>query len=121
TFEGNYYDLTDFLYRMRNLVTVRDGVLEASGRLYTLDALDLHEAEDGFPQIQAVLTVSAYSFGTMPSPTATPAAGTATAGTGTTTGSTTDATTGATTTTTSSGPPTDSSGDGGQAALGGTG
>jgi type IV pilus assembly protein PilO len=121
TFEGNYYDLTDFLYRMRNLVTVRDGVLEASGRLYTLDALDLHEAEDGFPQIQAVLTVSAYSFGTMPAPTATPAAGTTTAGTGTTTGSTTDATTGATTTTTSSGPPTDSTGDGGQAALGGTG
>jgi Tfp pilus assembly protein PilO len=121
TFEGNYYDLTDFLYRMRNLVTVRDGVLEASGRLYTLDALDLHEAEDGFPQIQAVLTVSAYSFGTMPAPTATPAAGAATAGTGTTAGSTTDATTGATTTTTSSGPPTDSTGDGGQAALGGTG
>ena len=37
TFHGNYFDLTDFLFRMRNLVTVRDGVLRASGRLFTLD------------------------------------------------------------------------------------
>ncbi|HEV3407707.1 MAG TPA: type 4a pilus biogenesis protein PilO, partial [Gaiellaceae bacterium] len=32
TFEGNYYDLTDFLYRLRTLVTVKDGELHASGR-----------------------------------------------------------------------------------------
>lgn len=125
TFEGNYYDLTDFLYRMRNLVTVRDGVLDASGRLYTLDALDLHEAEDGFPQIQAVLTVSAYSFGTVVAPSATaPAQTTTGAPTGTsTTGTTTTTTTTTTgaTTTTSSAPPAGSTGDGGQAALGGTG
>ena len=50
TFEGNYYDLTDFLFRLRNLVSVRDGVLEANGRLYTLDALDLAEGGDGFPR-----------------------------------------------------------------------
>jgi type IV pilus assembly protein PilO len=123
TFEGNYYDLTDFLYRMRNLVTVRDGVLEAAGRLYTLDALDLHESEDGFPQIQAVLTVSAYSFGSEAA-TATPGAQTTT---GATTGTTTTGTTGTTTTTetttttTSSGPPADPTGDGDQAALGGNG
>jgi Tfp pilus assembly protein PilO len=64
TFEGNYYDLTDFLYRLRTLVTVKDGELHASGRLYTLDALDMHEAKAGFPHIEAVLTVSAYAFGT---------------------------------------------------------
>jgi Tfp pilus assembly protein PilO len=64
TFEGNYYDLTDFLYRLRTLVTVKDGKLHASGRLYTLDALDMHEAKAGFPHIEAVLTVSAYAFGT---------------------------------------------------------
>ncbi len=39
SFEGNYYDLTDFLFRLRNLVSVRDGKLEADGRLYTLDTL----------------------------------------------------------------------------------
>ena len=63
TFEGNYYDLTDFLYRLRTLVTVKEGKLHASGRLYTLDALDMHEAKTGFPDIEAVLTVSAYAFG----------------------------------------------------------
>ena len=112
TFEGNYYDLTDFLYRMRNLVSVRDGVLEATGRLYTLDALDLHEAEDGFPQIQAVLTVSAYSFGTAVAPApGTPAAQTTTTAT---TGTTTTGTTA-----TSNSAPADPSGDGEQTAIGG--
>jgi Tfp pilus assembly protein PilO len=62
TFEGSYYDLTDFLFRLRNLVTVRDGELAASGRLFTLDALDLHEASNGFPSIQAGLTVNAYMY-----------------------------------------------------------
>jgi len=64
TFQGNYYDLTDFLYRVRSLVSVRDKTLDASGRLYTLDTIDLHEApEEGFPKIEAQLTLSAYSFG----------------------------------------------------------
>ncbi|MEO8289473.1 MAG: type 4a pilus biogenesis protein PilO [Gaiellaceae bacterium] len=63
TFEGNYYDLTDFLFRLRNLVTVRHGRLAASGRLFTLDSLNLHEGKAGFPQITADLTVSAYVYG----------------------------------------------------------
>ena len=41
TFEGNYFDLTDFLFRLRNLVTVRDGRLSSSGRLFTLDTLSM--------------------------------------------------------------------------------
>jgi Tfp pilus assembly protein PilO len=116
TFEGNYYDLTDFLYRLRNLVTVRDGVLEASGRLYTLDALDMQEGEGGFPKILATLTVSAYSFGSLPAAPGTtpPPTGTTQTTTGTTTGTTT------TTTTTSSeeGPPADPTGDGNSQAAG---
>lgn len=62
TFEGNYYDLTDFLFRLRNLVVVRDGELDAAGRLFTLDALGLAEGPEGFPEIQATLTVSAYTY-----------------------------------------------------------
>ena len=101
TFHGNYYDLTDFLYRMRNLVTVKDGVLEASGRLYTLDALDLHEAPtENFPMIEAVLTLSAYSYGVESIPAVPgappPTESTATTGTTDTTGTTT--TSGTTTT-----------------------
>jgi Tfp pilus assembly protein PilO len=97
TFHGNYYDLTDFLYRMRNLVTVKDGVLDASGRLYTLDALDLHEAPaQKFPVIEAVLTLSAYSYGAaaIPSvpgaPVATDTTSTTTTSSTTTEGTTTD-------------------------------
>ena len=98
TFHGNYYDLTDFLYRMRNLVTVKDGVLDASGRLYTLDALDLHEAPaQKFPLIEAVLTLSAYSYGAAAIPTV-PGAPAPTESTSTTTETTTGTTTGETST-----------------------
>ena len=53
------------LYDLRNLVRVRDGKLSADGRLFTLDQLDLHESQAGFPEIEALLTVSAYTFGTV--------------------------------------------------------
>jgi Tfp pilus assembly protein PilO len=63
TFEGNYFDLTDFLFRLRNLVTVRDGHLSSAGRLFTLDTMSMKEGKDGFPSINAGLTVSAYDYG----------------------------------------------------------
>ncbi len=126
TFEGNYYDLTNFLYRLRNLVRVRDGVLDASGRLYTLDALEMHESQGGFPRIEAVITVSAYTFGPPPGAALPPTGTTGTSATGTTsTGSTTTGTgttaTTTTTTTTTEGPPADPTGDGNQQASGGNG
>lgn len=87
TFEGNFFDLTDFLFRLRNLVFVRDGELNAKGRLFTLDSLDLHEGGDTFPQIEAVLTVSAYVYApeTIAEAPAAGSAGTTTAPTTTTT------------------------------------
>jgi Tfp pilus assembly protein PilO len=98
TFHGNYYDLTDFLYRMRNLVTVKDGVLDADGRLYTLDALDLHEApEQKFPMIEAILTLSAYSYGAAAIPSV-PGAPATTTDTTSTDSTSTETTTGETTT-----------------------
>ena len=60
SFEGNYYDLTDFLFRLRNLVAVRDGRLSSAGRFFTLDTLDMHDA--GLPRIEAILVVSAYVY-----------------------------------------------------------
>ena len=101
TFEGNYFDLTDFLFRLRNLVTVREGELDASGRLYTLDLLQFAEAEAGFPSISATLTVSAYTYGApLPAAAPTDTAATSTGTSTTTTGSTTtgETTTGQTTT-----------------------
>lgn len=66
SFEGNFYDLTDFLFRIRNLVTVRDGELDADGRLFTLDTLGLQEGPEGFPEISASLTLTAYYYSTAP-------------------------------------------------------
>jgi Tfp pilus assembly protein PilO len=80
-FEGNYYDLVDFLFRLRNLVSVEDGKLSSSGRFFTLDTLDLHEHT--LPQIEAILVVSAYVYdpnahSTTPLPVAPPPATTGT-------------------------------------------
>ncbi len=65
-FDGNYYELSDFLFRLRNLVGVRDGKLDATGRLFTVDRLDFTESQKKFPNIQAALTVSAFVYGAAP-------------------------------------------------------
>ena len=62
-FEGDFYSLSDFLYRLRNLVQVRDGELASTGRLFAVDNLTFTEITDSFPRIAATLTVSAYVYG----------------------------------------------------------
>ena len=91
TFEGNFYNLVDFLYRLRNLVDVEHGQLNATGRLFAIDTLSFEEAQGGFPQISATLVVDAFVYGTLTPATATP-----------TTTSTTSTTSTSTTTTTAS-------------------
>jgi Tfp pilus assembly protein PilO len=66
TFDGTFYNLSDFLLRLRRLVRVRDGRLDARGRLFTVDALSFAESEQGFPRLQATLTIKAFVFGTTP-------------------------------------------------------
>jgi type II secretory pathway pseudopilin PulG len=85
-FQGNFYDLADFLYRLRNLVDVRGGMLDATGRLFAIDEVDFAEAPPppGFPQIRAHLVIDAFVFGTGTAPTVAPATG-ATGATGATT------------------------------------
>ena len=63
-FEGDFYSLSDFLYRLRNLVQVRDGELTSTGRLFAVDNLVFTEITGSFPRISATLTVSAYVYGT---------------------------------------------------------
>ncbi len=79
TFTGNYYGLVDFLQRMRNLVDVQNGELNANGRLFAVDTITFGAAATGFPQITAQLLVDAYVYGT-----ATPASAAAAAATTTT-------------------------------------
>jgi hypothetical protein len=63
-FTGNFYSLSDFLYRLRNLVSVQQGELLANGRLFSVDKLQFVEADSKFPNIRALLTVSALLYGT---------------------------------------------------------
>ena len=71
-FEGNFFNLSDFLYRLRNLVGVENGRLTATGRLFSVDRLIFAESERGFPQITATLTVSAFLYGSAPASSAPP-------------------------------------------------
>ncbi|MEK6275999.1 MAG: type 4a pilus biogenesis protein PilO [Actinomycetota bacterium] len=99
-FDGNYYELSDFLFRLRNLVRVEGGRLDAQGRLFVVDSIGFGESPHSFPQIKATLTVKAFVFGDI-SVTAAPTTEAPTTTT-TTTATTTTATTTEPTTTTPS-------------------
>jgi hypothetical protein len=71
-FQGNFFALNDFLYRMRNLVQVREDRLRVDGRLFAVDAIDFAEGSEQFPHIQATLTASAFIYGGGPPEAATP-------------------------------------------------
>jgi hypothetical protein len=61
-FGGSFYDLSDFLLRLRTLVAVRHGALDATGRLFAVDTLGFGPARGGFPQIDATLSVDAFIY-----------------------------------------------------------
>jgi Tfp pilus assembly protein PilO len=94
TFSGDFYSLTDLLYRLRSLVTVRDGELLTSGRLFSVENVGLGPSGDGSGPagLSATVTVNAYVYGGTPAapPVTTPAA-TETTGTDTTSTTTTPA------------------------------
>jgi hypothetical protein len=71
-FTGNYYGLVDFLQRMRNLVDVQNGELDANGRLFAVQTINFGQAKTGFPEITATLTVNAFVYGTGAPATAAP-------------------------------------------------
>lgn len=95
TFNGTFYDLADLLYRLRSLVEVHAGALDATGRLFSVDSLTFGQSpQRSFPHIQATLVIDAYVYGASgaaPAATATPPA-TTTTGTGTSSTSTTSTT-----------------------------
>jgi len=73
TFDGSFYALSDFLFRLRTLVSVRRGELHAAGRLFSVESVDFAEGEAGFPMLAAGLNLQAYVYGTDVSGTAVPA------------------------------------------------
>ena len=100
TFNGTFYDLADLLYRLRSLVGVHAGQLDATGRLFSVDTLSFGESPLQFPRIEATLVIDAYVYGAV----TTPAGGTPTPAPPPTTDTTATTTTATTSTTT----PTDS-------------
>lgn len=62
--DGSFYSLSDFLFRLRTLVTVRRGELHATGRLFSIGSVDFSESNAGFPTLSANLKLEAYVYGT---------------------------------------------------------
>jgi Tfp pilus assembly protein PilO len=71
-FNGDFYGLSDFLYRLRSMVTVRHGKLQADGRLFTADTVTFQVQGNSFPQISADIFVDAYVYATTPDSATTP-------------------------------------------------
>jgi Tfp pilus assembly protein PilO len=59
--DGNFYTITDLLYRLRNFVYVRSGTLQANGRIFTVDNVTL--TPNG-QVITAQITLDTYVYGT---------------------------------------------------------
>ena len=89
-FQGNFYNLADFLYRLRSLVSVHAGRLDATGRLFSVDTLTFNESSLKFPQIEATLIIDAFVYGAGVAPTPIPTTPTTTTSTTTTTATTTE-------------------------------
>jgi hypothetical protein len=86
---GNFYSLTDLLYRLRSSVSVHNGALDVSGRLFSVQSVGLTPTGTG-RQLSASIQLSAYTFGSTTSTPSIPVTPTDTSSTTTTT--TTDTT-----------------------------
>jgi Tfp pilus assembly protein PilO len=60
TVEGDVFTVTDLLYRLRNFVSVRDGALEASGRLFDVDNLSI--SPSGGSKVSAAISLHTYQY-----------------------------------------------------------
>jgi len=59
---GDFYSLTDLLYRLRSLVSVHNGALDVSGRLFSVQSVGLTPTGTG-RQLTASISLNAYTFG----------------------------------------------------------
>ena len=63
TVGGSYFEISRFLRRTRTLVTVRGGRIHATGRLFTVQNVELVESlTDGFPRLDGTITLNAYVY-----------------------------------------------------------
>jgi len=62
SFTGDFYSITDMLYRLRSLVSVRDGQLETSGRLFSVASVGLAPVGSSGRGLTASVAVTAYVY-----------------------------------------------------------
>lgn len=62
-FDGNFYSITDMLYRLRSLVSVRHGALDARGRLLSMQQVQLAPAAKSKQRLTATVNLVAYVYG----------------------------------------------------------
>ena len=63
TAEGSYRQLTRFVRHARELVRVRGGKVRATGRLFTVQTVELSESKARrFPYLDAVITFNAFVY-----------------------------------------------------------
>ena len=60
TLSGNFFHLANFFNRLENFVVSRNDQLLISGRLMTLNAINLAPGGNGFPQINATISATDY-------------------------------------------------------------
>ena len=68
---GNFFALTDLLYRLNGLVTVRDGELDATGRLFSVETIGITQNNKTGP-LTANITLQAYTYGDIAAAAAAP-------------------------------------------------
>ena len=92
---GDFYSLTDLLYRLRSLVAVRNGALDVTGRLFSIKSVGFSPGGTG-KSLDASIQLNTFTFGAAAqaagataAPAPTDATGTSTGATTTTTGETT--------------------------------
>jgi Tfp pilus assembly protein PilO len=59
---GDFYSVTDLLYRLRGLVAVHDGALDVSGRLFTIKSIGLTPTGAG-KALNGSIQLTTYTFG----------------------------------------------------------
>jgi Tfp pilus assembly protein PilO len=59
---GDFYSVTDLLYRLRGLVAVHDGALDVAGRLFTIKSIGLTPTGAG-KALNGSIQLTTYTFG----------------------------------------------------------
>ena len=85
-FDGDYFSLSKLLDLMRSFTTTNGDTVTVSGRLMTVESVNLQEGRNGFPEVKATVTATAYLAA---QPISLPGGATAPSPTGGTTPSTT--------------------------------